>query len=78
MTDQHFNVIGEGSTPARALSDFEYKMFEFMEEHPNATQSHKTVYNKNGKHQVVQHMVVLDGTSTVFERSKKIKRKGFE
>ena len=71
-------IFGEGKTAIQAEADFEMKKQEWMDEHPDTYLSHKTIFNKFGLHQVVQHVTLpseKDAVESVI--TKKVKRKGF-
>lgn len=72
-------IVGEGKTPLQAEADYEMKKQAIKDDYPDAYFSHKTVYQKHGRHQVVQYVVLeqdrSDATDSVL--TKKVKRKGF-
>lgn len=72
-------IVGDGKTALQAEADYEMKKQEIKDDHPDAYFSHKTIFQKFGRHQVVQHVVLEQDASDATESviTKKVKRKGF-
>jgi len=72
-------IFGEGKSALHAEADFEMKKQEVMDEYPEARLSHKTLFQKHGRHQVVQYVILERDEQDVVDSvlTRKVKRKGF-